>query len=105
MFKLLKLMITGVLYFGVSLVFLLGLFSFVSYGKHLLTMMLILEYIVLSIYLFLYLFLLESFSELYFSVVFLTFSVCEGALGLSLLVSLVRSHGNDYFQSFTILQC
>jgi len=26
------------------------------------------------------------------------FSVCEGSLGLSILVSIIRSHDNDYFQ-------
>jgi hypothetical protein len=32
------------------------------------------------------------------------FSVCEGFLGLSVLVSIVRSHGNDYFQCYSIFQ-
>jgi NADH-ubiquinone oxidoreductase chain 4L len=32
------------------------------------------------------------------------FSVCEGSLGLSILVSMIRSHGNDYFQSYSVLQ-
>jgi NADH-ubiquinone oxidoreductase chain 4L len=36
---------------------------------------------------------------------FLTFRVCEGALGITVLVSLIRTHGNDYFNSFSILQC
>jgi NADH-ubiquinone oxidoreductase chain 4L len=31
---------------------------------------------------------------------FLVFSVCEGALGLSILVSMIRGFGNDYFQSY-----
>nr|AJF48482.1 NADH dehydrogenase subunit 4L [Sweltsa longistyla] len=53
--------------------------------------------------LFIYLNLMNC--ELFFSMAFLTFSVCEGALGLSILVSMIRTHGNDYFQSFSILQC
>jgi NADH-ubiquinone oxidoreductase chain 4L len=28
-----------------------------------------------------------------------------GALGLSVLVSTIRSHGNDYFQSYSVVQC
>ena len=41
--------------------------------------------------------------ESYFRIIFLTFRVCEGALGLSILVSIIRTHGNDYFQSFRII--
>nr|YP_009373425.1 NADH dehydrogenase subunit 4L [Neotrigonia margaritacea]AQT38495.1 NADH dehydrogenase subunit 4L [Neotrigonia margaritacea] len=33
--------------------------------------------------------------------IFLTFGVCEAALGLSVLVSLMRSNGNDYVSGFT----
>jgi NADH-ubiquinone/plastoquinone oxidoreductase chain 4L. len=43
--------------------------------------------------------------ELYFRIVFLTFSVCEGALGLSILVSIIRGYGRDFFGSYRILQC
>nr|ALO77217.1 NADH deshydrogenase subunit 4L [Glaresis sp. GLA01] len=80
-----------------------GLFSFCINRKHLLSMLLSLEFVVVSLYfnLFLYLGLLDF--ECYFSIIFLTMSVCEGALGLSILVSLVRTHGNDYFQSFNLL--
>jgi NADH-ubiquinone oxidoreductase chain 4L len=42
---------------------------------------------------------------LFFVVYFLVFSVCEGSLGLSVLDSIIRSHGNDYFQSYSVLQC
>jgi NADH-ubiquinone oxidoreductase chain 4L len=51
-------------------------------------------------------FYLCSFNySLFFVVYFLVFSVCEGSLGLSILVSIIRSHGNDYFQSYSVLQC
>lgn len=40
-----------------------------------------------------------------FSLIFLTLTACEGALGLSLLVSLVRTHGGDSFNSLNALQC
>jgi len=43
--------------------------------------------------------------SLFFVVYFLVFSVCEGSLGLTILVSIIRSHGNDYFQSYRVLQC
>nr|YP_010415043.1 NADH dehydrogenase subunit 4L [Agrilus ornatus]URW97764.1 NADH dehydrogenase subunit 4L [Agrilus ornatus] len=82
---------------------LLGFLVFCSNRKHLLLTLLSLEFIVLSLYLLMTLVLnLYSF-EYFLLMVFLTFSVCEGALGLSILVSLIRTHGNDYFQSFNVL--
>ncbi|GLH16558.1 NADH-ubiquinone oxidoreductase chain 4L [Gryllus bimaculatus] len=33
------------------------------------------------------------------------FTLCEGSLGLGILISMVCSHGNDYFHSFMVLQC
>nr|AXS66266.1 NADH dehydrogenase subunit 4L [Bostrichoidea sp. 2 KM-2017] len=89
----------------VSLVFMfyMGLISFSLNRKHLLLMLLSLEFIVLSLF-FLIIFFLGSFSEdIYFSMIFVSMGVCEGALGLSVLVSLVRTHGGDNFKSFSSL--
>ncbi|KAH8361273.1 hypothetical protein KR093_010823, partial [Drosophila rubida] len=83
--------------------FTLGLFCFVSNRKHLLSMLLRLEFIVLVLFLILFIYLNLINFENYFSIIFLTFRVCEGALGLSILVSIIRTHGNDYFQSFRII--
>lgn len=87
------------------LVFIGGIIAFISNRKHLLSILLSLEFIVLGLFLLLFIFLSYYNSGGSFSILFLTFTVCEGALGLSLLVSLIRSHGNDYFQSFRVLQC
>lgn len=43
--------------------------------------------------------------DVYFSLFFLTFAACEGALGLALLVAIVRRHGNDNFSRFRVLKC
>nr|YP_010715734.1 NADH dehydrogenase subunit 4L [Hermya beelzebul]WDE73961.1 NADH dehydrogenase subunit 4L [Hermya beelzebul] len=86
-----------------SVLLIMGVFVFVSNRKHLLSMLLSLEYIVLSLFLMLFIYLNMFNYENFFSMMFLTFSVCEGALGLSILVSMIRTHGNDYFQSFNIL--
>nr|YP_010693187.1 NADH dehydrogenase subunit 4L [Zeugodacus rubellus]AAX31501.1 NADH dehydrogenase subunit 4L [Ceratitis ditissima]QVL29326.1 NADH dehydrogenase subunit 4L [Ceratitis ditissima]WCB98433.1 NADH dehydrogenase subunit 4L [Zeugodacus rubellus] len=83
--------------------FLMGVFVFVSSRKHLLSMLLSLEYIVLNLFFLLYIYLNLMDYLSFFSMMFLTFSVCEGALGLSILVSMIRTHGNDYFQSFNVL--
>nr|YP_010895180.1 NADH dehydrogenase subunit 4L [Meliscaeva auricollis]WJW73719.1 NADH dehydrogenase subunit 4L [Meliscaeva auricollis] len=83
----------------------MGIFIFISNRKHLLSMLLSLEYIVLSLFYLLFIYLNMLNYESYFSMIFMTFSVCEGVLGLSVLVSMIRMYGNDYFQSFNILQC
>nr|YP_010999342.1 NADH dehydrogenase subunit 4L [Cricotopus trifascia]WPM93188.1 NADH dehydrogenase subunit 4L [Cricotopus trifascia] len=85
--------------------FFMGLIAFISSRKHLLSILLSLEFIVLSLFFLLFLFLNLLNFEVYFSMMFLTFSVCEGALGVSILVSMIRTHGNDYFNSFSLLQC
>nr|YP_010838224.1 NADH dehydrogenase subunit 4L [Sternocampsus coriaceus]WGF20851.1 NADH dehydrogenase subunit 4L [Sternocampsus coriaceus] len=85
------------------IMYFIGLLVFCFKCKHLLLMLLSLEFIVLSLYFGIFIFLSFYLFEFYFSMIFLTMSVCEGALGLSILVSMIRSYGNDYFQSFSIL--
>nr|YP_010222585.1 NADH dehydrogenase subunit 4L [Macroscytus subaeneus]UCC46035.1 NADH dehydrogenase subunit 4L [Macroscytus subaeneus] len=80
-----------------------GIVVFCSTRKHILLSLLSLEFMVLSIYLVLFIMMMTYGYELYFSLVFLVFTVCEGALGLSILVKLVRSHGNDYLSSMAVL--
>nr|YP_010439639.1 NADH dehydrogenase subunit 4L [Pida apicalis]UTC33528.1 NADH dehydrogenase subunit 4L [Pida apicalis] len=84
-------------------IYIIGNLIFVLKYKHLLIVLLSLEFIVLSIFFFLLIYLSFIECELYMLMVFLVFSVCEGALGLSILVSMIRTHGNDYFQSFNLL--
>lgn len=93
------------LYIFFCLFFFVGIFSFIYSYKHLLNVLLRLEFIVLSLFIILFFYLNLFKFELYFSIFFLTFSVCEGVLGLSILVSIIRTHGNDYFLNFSILQC
>nr|AND96161.1 NADH deshydrogenase subunit 4L [Euoniticellus fulvus] len=90
------------LLFSVFMYF-MGLISFSIKRKHLLLMLLSLEIIVLSLFFNLFIYLSYFTNEYFFSMVFLTMSVCEGALGLSILVLLIRTHGNDYFNVFNIL--
>nr|YP_010709586.1 NADH dehydrogenase subunit 4L [Rhagonycha satoi]WCS40182.1 NADH dehydrogenase subunit 4L [Rhagonycha satoi] len=72
-------------------------------SKHLLLMLMSLEFLVIYIYFGLFIMMIYMNYEYYFIMIFLTMSVCEGTLGLAILVSLIRSHGNDYFQSFNVL--
>nr|QXJ80278.1 NADH dehydrogenase subunit 4L [Dahira obliquifascia] len=85
------------------LMFFIGNLIFVSKNKHLLIVLLSLEFIVLSLFFFFLIFLMMIDYDMYMLMVFLVFSVCEGSLGLSILVSMIRTHGNDYFQSFNLI--
>nr|YP_010284001.1 NADH dehydrogenase subunit 4L [Conopomorpha sinensis]UIF93866.1 NADH dehydrogenase subunit 4L [Conopomorpha sinensis] len=85
------------------IMYLIGNMIFVSKYKYLLIVLLSLEFLTLSIFFFFLIILNFYFYEMYLLMVFLVFSVCEGALGLSILVSLIRMYGNDYFSSFNLL--
>nr|QOL00513.1 NADH dehydrogenase subunit 4L [Aiolopus thalassinus tamulus] len=87
------------------LIYFSGVYVFSSKRKHLLMVLLSLEYIVLSLFMLLVIFLFCFDFDYFFPVIFLVFSVCEGALGLSILVSMIRSHGNDFFNSFFLSLC
>nr|YP_010501928.1 NADH dehydrogenase subunit 4L [Ptomascopus plagiatus]UXC94694.1 NADH dehydrogenase subunit 4L [Ptomascopus plagiatus] len=95
-------MLNYYIYISVFMLF-SGMISFCLNRKHFLLMLMSLEFIVLSLYFSIFLYLSNYSYEFYFSMIFLIMSVCEGALGLSVLVSLIRSHGNDYFQTFNLL--
>jgi NADH-ubiquinone oxidoreductase chain 4L len=82
-----------------------GIWSFISKRKHLLSTLLSLEFIVLGLFFYIFFIFIIQYYDIYFLMYFLTFRVCEGALGLSILVSIIRTHGNDYFNTFNILQC
>nr|AYR05266.1 NADH dehydrogenase subunit 4L [Coleoptera sp. ACP-2013] len=85
------------------IMFLSGLIVYSSKRKHLLLMLLSLEFMVVSLYLNIYSFLSLMNYDYFFSMIFLSVSVCEGALGLSILVMMIRTYGNDYILSFSSL--
>nr|QKY63783.1 NADH dehydrogenase subunit 4L [Triatoma barberi] len=86
----------------ISMVF-SGLIVFCSLRKHLLLTLLSLEFMVLSLYFLFFSFLALFDLSFYFILVFLTFTVCEGAMGLGILVSMIRCHGNDNISGLSIL--
>nr|YP_009453525.1 NADH dehydrogenase subunit 4L [Ectropis obliqua]ARR28325.1 NADH dehydrogenase subunit 4L [Ectropis obliqua] len=96
-------MMVNYMYIIIIFMFIIGNLIFVSKYKHLLIILLSLEFMVLSVFFLFLSYLLMLNYEMYMLMVFLVFTVCEGALGLSILVSLIRTHGNDYFKSFNLL--
>nr|APX55740.1 NADH dehydrogenase subunit 4L [Sinopodisma pieli] len=91
--------------FSSLLIYFAGIYVFSSKRKHLLMVLLSLEYIVLSLFMLIVIFLIEFDYDYFFPIIFLVFSCCEGALGLSILVSMIRSHGNDFLNSFSLSLC
>nr|YP_010270196.1 NADH dehydrogenase subunit 4L [Potamometra berezowskii]UJY96974.1 NADH dehydrogenase subunit 4L [Potamometra berezowskii]UJY96987.1 NADH dehydrogenase subunit 4L [Potamometra berezowskii]UJY97000.1 NADH dehydrogenase subunit 4L [Potamometra berezowskii]UJY97013.1 NADH dehydrogenase subunit 4L [Potamometra berezowskii]UJY97026.1 NADH dehydrogenase subunit 4L [Potamometra berezowskii] len=83
--------------------FFMGMIVFCSLRKYLLLTLLSLEYLVVVVFLGFFIFLMNYSGEYYFIIIFLTFSVCEGVLGLSVLVSMIRCHGNDNLMNMSSL--
>nr|AXS65119.1 NADH dehydrogenase subunit 4L [Elateroidea sp. 6 KM-2017] len=83
--------------------FMSGALSFCMKGGHFLMMLLSLEFITLSLYFIFYIYFYMFSCDYYFSMIFISMAVCEGAVGLSVLVSLIYSFGDDFFQSLNIL--
>jgi len=91
------------IYIIIIFMFIVGNLIFVSKHKHLLIVLLSLEFIVLRVFFLFLIYLLIINYDLYILIVFLVFFVCEGALGLSILISIIRTHGNDFFQRLNLL--
>nr|YP_003934397.1 NADH dehydrogenase subunit 4L [Eualetes tulipa]ADI79406.1 NADH dehydrogenase subunit 4L [Eualetes tulipa] len=72
--------------------------------KHLLGALLSLEAALMNLFVLLFCYS-SGFLGCYSSLIFIALSACEASMGLAVLVSLVRSHGNDYVSSFTSQGC
>nr|YP_010835907.1 NADH dehydrogenase subunit 4L [Apphia rufipenna]WGC89426.1 NADH dehydrogenase subunit 4L [Apphia rufipenna] len=79
--------------------FLFSVISLIFMRKHVLLVLISLEFIVLILLLTSVVFCMKFNYSFYIYVLFMTLFVCEGVLGLSLLVNMIRCHGNDYLNS------
>nr|ASM82731.1 NADH dehydrogenase subunit 4L [Eosembia sp. FS-2017] len=82
-----------------------GLLVFIFSCDYLLVSLLSLEYISLSLFVGLINMMLYGGFSLDFMIIFLIMMVCEGVIGLSLLVIMVRSSGLDYYGVLNMLRC
>nr|YP_004935444.1 NADH dehydrogenase subunit 4L [Bathyteuthis abyssicola]BAL27727.1 NADH dehydrogenase subunit 4L [Bathyteuthis abyssicola] len=83
-------------------IYISGFFVLLFQWKHILNILLSFEILMLGI-IFSFLLTWGLFSSDYSIVmIIVVFSVCEASLGLSLLVSLIRVHGNDYVSSLSL---
>nr|YP_010713444.1 NADH dehydrogenase subunit 4L [Batracobdella cancricola]WDA96145.1 NADH dehydrogenase subunit 4L [Batracobdella cancricola] len=89
-----------------SLLPIIALINLMLHKKHFLHILLCLEVMTLSMLLFLSMkFLLMNMSIPLCSVVILTLGACEASLGLTLLVLMVRSFGNDNLNNISTNKC
>lgn len=87
----------------VSRVFVVGIFrAFSSFllDKHLLGLLMSLELILIMLF-----GLLLVSGEVYLRLIYLTMGVCEGAVGLSLLVVISRSHRGGFLARYRLRRC
>nr|WAP91509.1 NADH dehydrogenase subunit 4L [Grimpoteuthis sp.] len=82
--------------------YMMGVMILLMQWKHVLNVMLSLEIMMLGM-LMSFIFTWGVMSLDYFLImVLVVFSVCEASLGLSLLVSMIRCHGNDYVKMLNL---
>lgn len=82
-----------------------GIVSLCLARKHIILRLLRLEFIILRLFCIFRIIVTNIISESYIILVFLTFRVCEGVVGLSILVIIIRSHGNDHLSSINLFIC
>nr|UPL66020.1 NADH dehydrogenase subunit 4L [Myrmedobia distinguenda] len=79
--------------------FITSMMSFCISHKHLLLTLLTLEFLSLYVFYLMYIYTWMVGGVYYLMVFYMIFTVCEACLGLSILVSMIRSHGNDKLSS------
>lgn len=79
--------------------------SFICNAKHLLSILLSLEAIIMGLYCYRVVSISYTAPESYTCLVVLTFGACEAAVGLSILVNIISCHGSSYVNSLSLRQC
>uniref|UniRef100_UPI00315CD3A7 NADH dehydrogenase subunit 4L n=1 Tax=Choucentrus sinensis TaxID=3038122 RepID=UPI00315CD3A7 len=77
----------------------LGILSLSLVRKHIFLCLISLEFMVVYLLVIIYLYCILFFNSFYIYVMLICFYVCEGVLGLSLIVLMIRCHSNDYLNS------
>nr|UEE83308.1 NADH dehydrogenase subunit 4L [Petalocephala gongshanensis] len=76
--------------------------SLLIFRKHTLMSMLSLEFMMMSLLLNVMLYCLMMKYSMYLFMMLMTFLVCEGVLGLGILVNMIRCQGNDFMNSMFV---
>nr|YP_009495695.1 NADH dehydrogenase subunit 4L [Moschiola indica]ASH94739.1 NADH dehydrogenase subunit 4L [Moschiola indica] len=94
-------------YMNIMMAFTVALMGLLMYRSHLMSSLLCLEGMMLSLFILAALAILNMHFTLasMMPIILLVFAACEAALGLSLLVMISNTYGNDYVQNLNLLQC
>nr|YP_010586624.1 NADH dehydrogenase subunit 4L [Triaenodes qinglingensis]UZZ44438.1 NADH dehydrogenase subunit 4L [Triaenodes qinglingensis] len=76
---------------------------FCFYSKYLLVMLMMLEFMVLNIFFLFNFYLFFNSLTFFFLMIFLIITVCEGVMGVAIMVNMFRMYGMDYFCVFNFL--
>jgi len=82
-----------------------GTLRLIRQRKHILIRLMSLEYLVVSFFFGINLVIMLRRYDIFILLYYLTYSACEGALGLGILIRMVRGCGNDLFSRIGISQC
>nr|AKO72189.1 NADH dehydrogenase subunit 4L [Pseudexostoma brachysoma] len=87
--------------------FFTGMMGLIFHRSHLLSALLCLETVMLGLFMGLSLWTLhhESATSYAAPIMVLTFSACEAAAGLALLVATTRTHGSNQIKALNLLKC
>nr|AXA45331.1 NADH dehydrogenase subunit 4L [Anguloclavus sp. 2 MNHN IM 2013-9661] len=73
--------------------------------KHLLSILLSLEAITMNLFIFMFSLSANVSYSGETCLILITLGACEASLGLSILVSIIRTKGNDYVSGFSMHKC
>uniref|UniRef100_A0AAU6PBY4 NADH-ubiquinone oxidoreductase chain 4L n=1 Tax=Destinoides conspicuus TaxID=3137869 RepID=A0AAU6PBY4_9HEMI len=85
--------------FMIMFMFFITMTSLMIMRKHILMSLLSLEFMMMSIILNVVMFCLTMKLSMYMLIFMMTLLVCEGVLGLSILINMIRCQGNDFMNS------
>nr|AJR19249.1 NADH dehydrogenase subunit 4L [Sericostoma personatum]QNE85905.1 NADH dehydrogenase subunit 4L [Sericostoma personatum] len=92
-----------IIIFMLIYIFIVGNYIFCFNYKHLLIMLLMLELMSMMIFFMFYMSLIMLDLNFYYLMLFLLIMVCEGVLGISILVYMIRIYGSDYYMIYSFL--
>nr|WAK83087.1 NADH dehydrogenase subunit 4L [Janus sp.] len=81
-----------------------SLMVYIKFSKHLLFILLSLEFFVIIMFYIWFAYFNSMDSSQFMGLYYLIFSVCESVLGLSIMITIMRSEGSVYLQSFSVLK-
>nr|YP_010502910.1 NADH dehydrogenase subunit 4L [Nephotettix nigropictus]UXD78687.1 NADH dehydrogenase subunit 4L [Nephotettix nigropictus] len=82
--------------------YIFSLISLMMIRKHIFLCLISLEFIIISLLMMTMYYSLMYLSSYYLMVIMMVFFVCEGVLGLSVLVNMIRCYSNDYLNSMIL---